>query len=432
MYSAMRMRAICRSYVAAMLLGGVRANDPPAATQIGGLNRPEELPRILEQQVLKTIVVETAITVVHPKITLAPILKRRLGSLRWDIIHDGIQGQKRDMASCQAGFSMCPDSMNGGCCPSDRVCGTSSCFASSAAPASACGKANYIACDINDGGGCCPSNYVCGRAGCSPMAGVFQSETCGVNSYLCPESLNFGCCGTGMACGFANCYSTEIVTLTMVDTVITAEASSEKTLLNTIVSTIAPSIPTEAYTTKQTGILPKITESVAPEISKSKAIDTSSAGGSFKSQLGAIISGIVILLIIILFAAFLILKRLSNVKRVMDESSKKIPTARDSRQTNSMQKTPIMSNDIDTMSMGSLIMIASELSHNSIRHQSHPSTIHSDELHSSCHEVEASSPPVCLYSGCLLRIEFRLPQSLIGVHAGPSTPSKLLRHPTTS
>jgi hypothetical protein len=42
--------------------------------------------------------------------------------------------------------------MNGGCCPNDRVCGTSSCFAATAAPASACGMSGYIACGIDDGG----------------------------------------------------------------------------------------------------------------------------------------------------------------------------------------------------------------------------------------------------------------------------------------
>jgi hypothetical protein len=92
------------------------------------------------------------VTVAHPKITEGPKVKRKLGSNRWDQIHDAIQGQKRDAASCPADYQLCPQSLNGGCCPTDRVCGTNSCYPSSSAPASACGIAGYIACGIAEGG----------------------------------------------------------------------------------------------------------------------------------------------------------------------------------------------------------------------------------------------------------------------------------------
>jgi len=138
-----------------MAFGGVCAgsvDSEPRGSRKELNARPKELPHLAGQEVLKTIVTATVVTVAHPKITQAPLIKRKLGSLKWDIIHDGIQGQKRDVASCPTDFQLCPESLKGGCCPNDRVCGTSSCIAKSAAPVSACGKAGYIECGINDGG----------------------------------------------------------------------------------------------------------------------------------------------------------------------------------------------------------------------------------------------------------------------------------------
>ena len=99
-----------------------------------------------------TTTIVSPLIVNHPKITEGPKVKRKLGSNRWDLIHDGIQGQKRDAASCPTDYQSCPQSLNGGCCPTDRVCGTSSCYPTSSAPASACGISGYIACGIPEGG----------------------------------------------------------------------------------------------------------------------------------------------------------------------------------------------------------------------------------------------------------------------------------------
>lgn len=99
-----------------------------------------------------TRIFETTVTESQPRVTDAPIFKRKLGSHKWDIVHNRIQGQKRDATSCPSDYQLCPQSMDGGCCPSDRVCGTSSCFATTSAPASACGSVGYIACGIDQGG----------------------------------------------------------------------------------------------------------------------------------------------------------------------------------------------------------------------------------------------------------------------------------------
>lgn len=99
---------------------------------------------------------QSAVTVAYPKNAEAPLVKRKLGSNRWDIIHEGIQGQKRDATRCPADYQLCPKSLNGGCCPNDRACGSSSCLPTSTAPASACGKLGYVACGMSDGGRIAP------------------------------------------------------------------------------------------------------------------------------------------------------------------------------------------------------------------------------------------------------------------------------------
>jgi hypothetical protein len=165
----MHITGICWACAVVLLFPGVLADGPennlsPRSPEKGYVQRAGgERPRIFAQLRLETRLVQTSITstmyetsttstIYHPKITEAPVLRRKLGSNKWDAIHNGIQGQKRDATSCPSDFQLCPQSMKGGCCPNDRVCGTNSCYAAAAAPVSACGKAGYIACGIDDGG----------------------------------------------------------------------------------------------------------------------------------------------------------------------------------------------------------------------------------------------------------------------------------------
>ena len=101
---------------------------------------------------IATKILESIVTESHPRITEAPILKRKLGSNKWDLVHDAIQGQKRDATICPSDFQLCPQSLNGGCCPTDRVCGSQSCYPTSTGPASACGTVGYTACGFDQGG----------------------------------------------------------------------------------------------------------------------------------------------------------------------------------------------------------------------------------------------------------------------------------------
>src|SRR3569833_483124 len=55
--------------------------------------------------------------------------------------------------TCGTNYSLCPESLSGGCCPDGYGCATDSCFATTAATTgSACGRTGYFACGIDSGG----------------------------------------------------------------------------------------------------------------------------------------------------------------------------------------------------------------------------------------------------------------------------------------
>ena len=76
-----------------------------------------------------------------------------------DLVHRVAKAQitaapllRRDGAVCQAGHSSCAASVGGGCCPSRYECATDSCYATTAAITSACGKEGWFACPAADSG----------------------------------------------------------------------------------------------------------------------------------------------------------------------------------------------------------------------------------------------------------------------------------------
>lgn len=348
----------------------------------------------------ETIILETVITESHPRITEAPILRRKLGSNKWDLVHDAIQGRKRDATICPSDYQLCPQSMNGGCCPTDRACGTDSCYPTSTGPASACGTVGYKPCGINQGGkwtinvlltaltklgGCCPSDYICGTNGCIPSAGVPNTETCGPSSYLCPASLSYGCCRNGMACGLDNCYSTSIQTFTITQKFTTTSSGHVKTITSTSVERITPikpSLPTEMASNTLFPTIPKFTSN--PSAVEKVAATTSSSGGLTKPQLNGIIAGAVILLVIILAVAFIILVRLNKVKKAIEASSRSYRSYRTWSQSGRSHKKPVKARNMEKV-RGEMMALSEDSKH--IRHPSEPSPIHVV-----AHEMEASAP----------------------------------------
>jgi hypothetical protein len=67
--------------------------------------------------------------------------------------HNIVHHQKRDVICQYTGWSVCPESVGGGCCPGGFACDASSCSSTSAAPSSACGLPNYYACGLYEGPG---------------------------------------------------------------------------------------------------------------------------------------------------------------------------------------------------------------------------------------------------------------------------------------
>ncbi|KAH8678196.1 hypothetical protein BX600DRAFT_146881 [Xylariales sp. PMI_506] len=229
------------------------------------------------------------------------------------------QLQKDDRAlhrrdyTCEADWSLCPDSDGGGCCPDNYACASTYCYATTAGPTSACGRSGYYNCPSPNAGSCCPVGYICGDQ-CTPPAGTTQ--TCSASYFACPSSLGYGCCPNGMACGIGACYSTNPSTAVVTIPVTTTNsAGSRITSVVTETTVITPSIIT---TSTGAGAIPKL---VASTISKEAAIETNSSSGNSgltQPQLGGIIGGVCVLLIAIIVAAIIIVRRLKKTAEVVE------------------------------------------------------------------------------------------------------------------
>lgn len=114
--------------------------------------KPAHLDRVIVQHVTLLSVTSGEVILAHPKATAAPVIKRKLGSKRRDVVHEVLRPRKRDGDTCPKDYQMCPRSLNGGCCPKDTVCGENGCLPSAATTASACGRQNFFACGLEHGG----------------------------------------------------------------------------------------------------------------------------------------------------------------------------------------------------------------------------------------------------------------------------------------
>lgn len=120
--------------------------------QLGSATRQEGDGFVVDHITVVTIATTETQERGYPKVTAAPVIKRKLGSVKWDGIHERMQARKRDGESCPKDYQLCPQTVGGGCCPKDRVCGENSCLPSTATNSLACGRENYIACGLDDGG----------------------------------------------------------------------------------------------------------------------------------------------------------------------------------------------------------------------------------------------------------------------------------------
>ncbi|KAI1409970.1 hypothetical protein F5Y13DRAFT_168692 [Hypoxylon sp. FL1857] len=232
--------------------------------------------------------------------------------------HNLLRHPKRD-ASCQlSGYTLCPASVNGGCCPENYACGVSSCTATTAGPTSACGTEGYYSCPLTAGPGyCCPVGYICGRS-CAPPAGVTAPQSCPTSYFGCTASP-YGCCPDGMRCGSLTCYPETTMTFLVSDTVTTTN-SRGSTITTVVTSTeLSTPGPDPSATSAAAGGVPLL---ILSTVSKIPAIETSTSsssggdgGGLSSSQLGGIIGGAVALLVVIVAIAGVIIWKLKRTEK---------------------------------------------------------------------------------------------------------------------
>ncbi|KAF6813522.1 hypothetical protein CSOJ01_04544 [Colletotrichum sojae] len=274
---------------------------------------------------------------------------------------------RRD-ATCEAGYSACPASLGGDCCQTGYACATDSCYATTSAPRTCAGQVGYYACEAVMGadkavlGGCCPEGHRCERGNnCVPASGVAYSQSCPASYFLCPASLSYGCCRNGMGCAVSACYSTEPSTYTRTATITTTDAATQ--VLTTTVTTtevITPSRPTTAPPSNPTvdaenpdQIVIKFYPSTVAKVQPTGSDDD--GGDSLTTaQIAGIVAGGVGLLIIVIAAAWIIIRHLNKVVKAVESSNRGTSTGTKSRP--SMYQFKPTPSEVDDMSVDPLMM----------------------------------------------------------------------------
>ncbi|KAI2784169.1 hypothetical protein F4815DRAFT_271357 [Daldinia loculata] len=245
--------------------------------------------------------------------------------------HNILRHPKREATCQQSGFTLCPASADGGCCPENYACAISSCYATTAGPTSACGTTGYYNCPLTAGpGACCPVGFLCGRdtEDCLPPAGVSYSQSCPSSWFGCAASLGYGCCPDGMVCGSATCYGTSLKTLPVSETVTTTNSKGNTiTTVVTSSSVISPG-PDPSDTSSATAA--GVAKLIPSTVSKSPALETGSGGGSgnnsgnglSQAQIGGIVGGAIALLAVIIVIAAIIIWRLKRTEKAAKAAAK--------------------------------------------------------------------------------------------------------------
>ncbi|EJT71153.1 hypothetical protein GGTG_10413 [Gaeumannomyces tritici R3-111a-1] len=218
---------------------------------------------------------------------------------------------------CPVGNRMCPESVGGACCPDSYACAKDHCFATTAGSGVVCGKQGYYACPASLAG-CCPQGYICQSAGCGiPAGATLATLPCPTDMISCPANLGGGCCRTGMGCGLNMCTSTDPKTFTFTKTETITENSRPTTKTTTVTTTSIPPEPTGLP--DGTTNLPKLFVTQLDKIQPSE-VPTGDSGGLTTAQIGGIAGGVGGLLVAVLVATFLIIRRLKKTQQAVDES----------------------------------------------------------------------------------------------------------------
>ncbi|KAI5928175.1 hypothetical protein F4810DRAFT_181872 [Camillea tinctor] len=263
-------------------------------------------------------------------VALAALVRESVASngdeyqLHWiDKDNNVLRHPKRD-SSCQlADWSLCPASVNGGCCPNGYECDISSCYATTAGPSTACGRVGYYNCPLTAGAGsCCPVGFICaGGSACLPASGQ-SSQSCPTSFFGCPSSLGYGCCPDGRVCGSGVCYDTTPTTLPVVFTTTRTESNGD--VISTVVTTtsvITPGPDLSSSIAAAIGVPKLIPSTVAKQSAISTNSSDNSTSGLSSAALGGIIAAVVVILIAIVVAAVLIIKRLRKTEKAANAAA---------------------------------------------------------------------------------------------------------------
>ncbi|KAK9414540.1 hypothetical protein SUNI508_11113 [Seiridium unicorne] len=191
-------------------------------------------------------------------------------------------------------------------------------------PTTACAKAGYYDCGSVRPGMCCPTSYVCRRDGdCVPPVGATSTATCPTNYYACASSLGGGCCLSGMGCNLVGCFSTAASTYTITTGVTTTDSAGNSiTSVSTYITIQTPSATATKTTADAVGGFFQSTVAKVPATETS-----SSSGGLNQAQLGGVIGGVVVIFLAVITAAFLVIRRLRQNAKLIEESKRGSSTA---------------------------------------------------------------------------------------------------------
>ncbi|KAI1129865.1 hypothetical protein F5Y10DRAFT_290488 [Nemania abortiva] len=234
-------------------------------------------------------------------------------------------------AVCQvSGWSLCPASVGGGCCPDNFECDTASCYATTAGPTSCNGQTGYYNCPITLGpGSCCPVGLICDDGGgCVPPQGAPVS--CPTSWFGCPASLGGGCCQDGQVCGEDKCYNNTPKTLPVSETKTTTDSRGHTTI--TVVTSMTTIV--DGPNTSDSATAAGVPQLVPSTVAKMPAIQTSESGGGngglSSRALGGIVAGVVVLLIVIVASATFIILRLRRAEKAAKSAEKPTESKRGS------------------------------------------------------------------------------------------------------
>lgn len=149
------------------------------------------------------------------------------------------------------------------------------------------------------------------------MGATLPDLPCPTGMFSCAASLGGGCCRNGMGCGLNQCTSTDPQTFVFTETKVTTENSRATSRTTTVTTTSIPPSPTGLP--DGTTNLPKLFVTALDKIQPSD-VPTGGSGGLTTAQIGGIAGGVGGLLVAVVVATFLIMRRLRETQQAVDES----------------------------------------------------------------------------------------------------------------